>query len=369
MSSIWPSNYILHAPPQTPPPQTPPMSKRSHSSVAIGPAVLGSFRPAKSLAYHDDASITSLDFDTTGQYLVSAGVDKSIQLYDVHKGVRHKDIQSQKYGAHVARFTNRNLNCLYASTPAVGDDADHSVRYLSLTSKAYLRYFKGHKDQVTALEVHPVADTFVTAARDHCVKHWDLRTPHATGNVATASAACVAYDPHGVVFAVGQQPHDTAAGTVALYDTAHYERGPFVSAVVPSAAPEAWTRMEFGNNGKHVLVVTDAARHYVLDAFLGAHVATLVVGPAGPWLGFDYVLAGSACFTPDGKWVLAGTPHGDVAVFDLAAAKTVGPDKVLRPYTTVAGGLGPSKLVAFNPKLLSFATADNRVILWEPADA
>lgn len=346
------------------------MSKRSHSSVAISSHTLGSFLPAKSLAYHDDASITSLDFDGSGQYLVSAGVDKSIQLYDVHKGVRHKDIQSQKYGAHLARFTNHNLNCLYASTPGVADDADHSVRYLSLTSKAYLRYFKGHKDQVTTLEVSPVADTFVTAARDHTVKHWDLRTAHATGNLSTARPACVAYDPHGMVFAVGQAPAAGAPGAVALYDCAAYERGPFVTASVPAEGPEAWTRLEFANSGKYVLVCTDSARHYVVDAFLGRHVATLAVAPApaAPWLAFDYDAAGSACFTPDGKWVLAGTPHGAVAVFDLSTVKTLGADKVLRPHTMLAADLGPSKLVAFNPKLFSFATADNRVILWAPEE-
>lgn len=344
------------------------MSKRSHSSVAIDGAALASLRPAKSLAYHDDASITSLDFDGSGQYLLSAGVDKSIQLYDVHKGVRHKDIQSQKYGAHLARFTNRDLNCLYASTPTVGEAADHSVRYLSLTSKAYLRYFKGHKDQVLALEVHPVADTFVTAARDRTVKHWDLRTPHAAGNIATAAPAVVAYDPHGVVLAVALPPRGSAPGSLALYDAGHYERGPFACVAVPLAAPDDWTRLEFANNGKHVLVVTDGTCHYVMDALLGAHVATLAVAlPRG--LRFDYVLAGSACFSPDGKWVLAGTLDGAVAVFDLAAVKSLGPHKVLRPHATVPGGLGPCKLVAFNPRLLSLASADNRVILWAPEDA
>lgn len=338
------------------------MSKRSHSSVAIDSRTLGSLRPAKNLPYHDNASITSLDFDGSGQYLVSAGVDKSIQLYDVHKGVRHKDIQSQKYGAHLARFTNHDLNCLYASTPGVADDADHSVRYLSLTSKAYLRYFKGHKDQVTALEVNPVTDTFISAARDHTVKLWDLRTPHATGNVSTDCAA-VAYDPHGMVFAVAGTGPD--GSHVSLYDAAAYERGPFVSAPVPDGSK---TRMDFGNNGKYLLAVTDSAHHYVLDALLGKHVATLAVTPQqNPgWLAFDYVSAGSACFTPDGKWVLAGTPDGNVAVFDLSAVKSLGPDKVLRPQTTLAGGVGPSKLVAFNPKLLSIATADNLVVLWAP---
>ncbi|RCK66554.1 Set1 complex component swd2 [Candida viswanathii] len=76
---------------------------------------------------------------------------KSIQLYDCHKGTHVKDIQSQKYGAHSARFTHEELNCLYVSTPegalpprniTTGGEND-TIRYLSLNNNQYIRYFKG----------------------------------------------------------------------------------------------------------------------------------------------------------------------------------------------------------------------------------
>lgn len=338
------------------------MSRRSHSSLALNVDVLGSFQPAKSLLFHEDASITSLDFDISGQYLVSAGVDKSIQLYDFHKGVRHKDIQLQKYGAHLARFTNNELNCLYASTPVIHEEADHSIRYLSLATKSYLRYFKGHKDQVLALEVNPVTDMFLSASADHTVKTWDLRTSQPAGNISVGGVACVAYDPHGIVFAVA------VGHSVSLYDASNYERGAFAVADIPSSNKERYTKLEFSNNGRYVLVATDSSQHYLLDAFLGKLVARLSVTPERheAWLGFDYAAAGSACFTPDGKFVLAGSPQGYVAIFDLAGVKTIGADKTLRPQRKMDSALGPSKLLAFNPKLLSFASADNRVILWAP---
>lgn len=348
------------------------MSKKSGSSLPISDRALASFRPAKILSYHEGASVTSLDFDTSGQYLISSGVDKSIQLYDCHKGIRYKDIQSQKYGAHLAKFTHTDLNCLYASTPPVlGDDADHSVRYLSLTTKSYLRYFKGHKDQVTGLEVNPVTDTFLTASADHTVKHWDLRTPSCVGSIGVGQTSVVAFDPQGIIFAVGIDGKDSSGselgkGSVSLYDVASLERGPFLTVAVAGGAGEKWTKLEFANNGKYLLVGTDSSQHYLLDAILGKVLAQLVLTQEHHkgWLDFDYSSAGSVCFTPDGKFVVAGSPHGTLAIFDLS--KLDGTTKQLYPFKVIDGKQGITKVLAFDPKLYTLATADDRVVLWAP---
>ncbi|SGZ48843.1 CIC11C00000004806 [Sungouiella intermedia] len=347
------------------------MSKRSASSLPITDKILASFRPSKILSYHDGASVTCLDFDNTGQYLISSGVDKSIQLYDCHKGVRYKDVQSQKYGAHLAKFTHNDLNCLYASTPQVeGDDADHSIRYLSLTSKSYLRYFRGHKDQVTALEVNPVSDTFLTASADHTVKHWDLRTATCMGSLGMGQTSVIAFDPHGIVFAVGRGPTEQSGGVqgfISLYDVASFERGAFLTVSVAGVHGEKWTKLEFSNNGKYLLVGTDSSQHYLLDAILGKQVAKLVLTQEyhKGWLHFDYSSTGSVCFTPDGRFVIAGSPHGTLAIFDLS--KLEGKDtKHLYPFKVLDGKQGVTKVIAFDPKLYTFASADDSVVLWAP---
>lgn len=352
------------------------MSKRS-SSLPISDRIVNLFRPAKSLSYHDGASVTSLDFDQSGQFLISAGVDKSIQLYDCLKGIRYKDIQLQKYGAHVAKFTHGDLNCLYASTPPVeSTDADHSIRYLSLTTKSYLRYFKGHKDQVTGLDVNPVTNTFLSASADHTVKHWDLRTPTCTGSIGMGQTPVVAFDAQGLIFAAGLDAAE-GPGHLRLYDVSSYERGPFLTVPVAGVAGERWTKLEFANSGKYILIGTDSLQHYLLDAILGKLAARLVLTQEhhSGWLLFDYLSAGSVCFTPDGRFVLAGSPHGTIAIFDLAKLakdpKDVNPIdshdlKVLYPVKVVDGKQGVTKVVAFDPKLFTFATADDQVVLWAP---
>lgn len=401
------------------------MSKKSGSSLPLSDRTIASIRPAKCLQYHEGASVTSLDFDNSGQFLILAGVDRSIQLYDCHKGVRHKDIQSQKYGAHLARFTHTDLNCLYALTPPVlGDDADHSVRYLLLLLKSYLRYFKGHKDQVTQLEVNPLTDTFLTSSLDHTVKHWDLRTPTCVGSIGVGQNSVVAFDPQGIVFAVGKdgngrgggeangngkeaesqdnssQAHELSQangssqlngstqgsglngslqlngssqshvssqshqGKVSFYDVGAPERGPFLTLKIAGVPGEKYTKLEFSNNGKYLLIGTDSSQHYLLDAILGKLIAKLVLTQEyhRGWLDFQYASAGSVCFSPCGKFVIAGSPHGTLAIFDLS--KLDGPR--LLPFKVIDGKQGITKVLAFDPKLYTLATADDRVVLWTP---
>lgn len=337
------------------------LSKKLTTTVALSDSILASFQPSKGLSYHEGASITSLDFDTTGQYLVSAGVDKSIQVYDCYKGSRHKEVQSQKYGAHLARFTH-SFECLYASTPlSDGQDPDHSIRYLSLSTKSYLRYFKGHKDQVLQLEVNPLTDTFMTSAADHTVKFWDLRTSSPTGNIGISTNCVVAYDPRGIVFVTASNSnHD---GQVSFYDANSYEKGPFLVSDIDSG-DELWTKVEFSNNGRYLLISTNTYKHYILDAILGKLAATIMVSGPCSWPTLDYISTGSTCFTPDGKSVLAGMTNGNVAVFTLLDLKQGSENRDLHPFTTLKSNHSAAKIVSFNPKLLTFASADDKVILW-----
>lgn len=359
---------------------------RPSSSLPISEQVVGTFSPQKSLSHHQETSITSLDYSELGQFLISAGIDRSIQLYDVHKGVHHRDIQSQKYGAHTAKFAGADLNCLYASTPS-NSEVDHQIRYLLLVNKTYLRYFKGHKEQVTAIEVNPLSESFLSASLDRTVKLWDFRSASAEGNLDVGQPSVVAYDAQGIVFAVGKYPGPQSGGSsgkVAFYDLTLFDKGPFLEVDVKTLPGAVWNKIEFANNGKLLLILTDSPEHYVLDAFTGQLLTTLLAGPVrspytGDWMTFKYPSSGSSCFSPCGRFVVAGTPRSTVAFFDLTAIKTTeggshhvslgdNPRQV-RPWKSISTGGSVARTVAFNPKLLSFATSDNSVILWLPLAA
>jgi COMPASS component SWD2 len=63
-----------------------------------------------------DKPITSLDFDDKGELLVTAGADETLQLYNCLEGKYVTTVNSQKYGAHLARFTHQSNSVVYAST-------------------------------------------------------------------------------------------------------------------------------------------------------------------------------------------------------------------------------------------------------------
>lgn len=64
--------------------------------------------------------ITSLDFDDQGDYLVAAGDDETIQIFDIKEGKSTKTVPSKKYGVHLARFTHHSRQVLHASTKVDG---------------------------------------------------------------------------------------------------------------------------------------------------------------------------------------------------------------------------------------------------------
>jgi COMPASS component SWD2 len=109
---------------------------------------------------------------------------------------------------------------------------------------------------------------------------------------------CVAFDPSAKVFALGMK------GSIRLYSIQDMTNGPFlaqnvIDGVLLTNQPE-WTKIEFSNDGKYILVSTRGNVLYLLDAFEGKLLHRLVghINPMGISL--------QGCFTPDAKYVLCG---------------------------------------------------------------
>ena len=386
------------------------------SSLKLDASTLAGFRPAQAFSkcaprHH----LTSLDFDDTGEWLVTCSTDDSLQLYDCRDAKHSKTLFSKKYGCHLARFTHRHTNVVYASTKE-----NDTLRYLSLHDNSFVRYFKGHIDRVTTLELSPLDDTFLSAAADDTVRLWDLRSPDAQGllNIPAPSMAC--WDPTGAVFVVGSQ----LTGHISLYDVRTFDRKPFATFHLednaflskfsyPPRMPE-WQRIEVSNDGKLILVVTWGEAHYILDAFSGALFARLIgirsvcrqlpstnanlpnTPGAAQKYGAGAHGSGDCCFTPDAKHVVAGSADGSLAIWDLTMPigrdRSLAPSKMIKPpsagnaaslFNTGGSGSGASSgfgqkndtsnagmdrpaLVAFNPRYAMLTTADSNLYMWLP---
>lgn len=262
-----------------------------------------------------------------------------------------------------------------------------AIRYLATHDNSFIRYFEGHEGDVTCLTVHPGNDTFISCSQDNTVRLWDTQVRYFQGQLNLKSPTLAAYDPAGMVFAVACP----SAGTILLYDLRNYDKAPFTTIDIveqgrrtdPQYLVKGWTKLEFSNDGKSLLLGTKGSGHLLLDAFEGTMKAYLhkpqagtkrlapgETDPAGTANGGTDTASpklldssGDCCFAPDGRFVLSGSSKKGVLVWDTRNAGNEG--KVMEPTWTL-----PDKreaaVIAFNPRFNFFASADQELVFWLP---
>lgn len=336
--------------------------------------VIATFRPSRLFPGTTKAAYTSIDFDDSGEFLLLARTDDTIQLYNTKAGAYAKDLKSQKYGCALARFTHHSTSIIYASTKV-----DDGIRYLSMHDNSFIRYFKGHEDRVTSLCVSPSSDHFLSASLDNTVRLWDCRSPNAQGQLEFESPYLVAYDASASVIAIASPP----AQTVLMYDLRNYDKPPFVAFDLEATERDyvrygqkpgqGWTGMEFSNNGKYLLVSTSGPGHYLLDAFDGHLVhylrrpstSSTRLAPGDPLSETAPAYTqGDASFAPDGRYVIGGN-GGKSGLLVWDAQEEPRPDKVLEPTYELPSSK-TAAVVAYNPRHNFIASADKDLTMWVP---
>ncbi|KAF2238900.1 WD repeat-containing protein-like protein [Viridothelium virens] len=333
--------------------------------------VITTFRPSRRFQPESSkTSVTSLDFDDTGELSVVARDDDTLHLYNCKSGKHAKELKSQKYGVHLARFTHNAQSLIYASTKQ-----DDGIRYLSSHDNSYIRYFKGHTDTVTSIALSPASDTFLSCSRDNTVRFWALNSANAQGQLNLHAAYLCAFDPSATVIAIASPPTQT----ILLYDSRNYDKAPFASfetrdfeqKYTPQTAGREWSKLEFSNDGRNLLLSTNSgAGHFVLDAFDGVLRWFCAIdsgsGPSGRTSPSDkggIAGQGDACFSPDGRYLLSGCGRNAILVWDVNSPKN--PEKILRPMTELPGP-GKAAVVGYNPKHNLVCSADKDLIFWLP---
>lgn len=279
--------------------------------------------------------------------------------------------------------------CLDSGILTIG--TSDAIRYLATHDNSFIRYFEGHEAPVTSLTVHPGSDNFISCSQDNTVRIWDTQTKHWQGQLYLKSPFLSAIDPSGMVFAIGCP----TSGSVLLYDMRNYDKVPFATIDVLDKCRrvdsqhlmKGWTKLEFSNDGKSLLLGTKGNGHFLLDAFEGnlkaylhrptggtkrlAAGETAAVAAAANGASSTSAAetaggvesSGDCCFAPDGRFVLSGCAKQDVLVWDTLAQPPE--SKVLEPSWTLSDKR-EAAVLAFNPRFNFFATADQDLVLWLP---
>ncbi|KAI9005953.1 WD40-repeat-containing domain protein [Gaertneriomyces semiglobifer] len=325
-------------------------------------SIISSFEVARVFTEHTP---TSLDFDDSGELLITSGADDALRVWDCLNGTPKEKVYSKKYGCTHAKFTHSRASVIYASTKE-----DDTIRYLSLHDNIYLRYFRGHTSPVSSLEMSPQDDHFLSASVDGTVRLWDLKAPHCQGflripstNTSTNSSSTppsICFDQTGKVFTI------SSGQWTKLYDLRNFDKGPFTTFTLPSNpnsnsisnsnSNSGIYHSEFSNDGKLLLVATGEGVH-VLDGFSGAihqsHPNTTTTNS-------NNNTGCKPCFSPDAQFVFTGGDDSSIRVFSTTTSTSTDGGK----QVALLKCMDTPRILRFNPKWEVLVSAERGVVVW-----
>lgn len=240
----------------------------------------------------------------------------------------------------------------------------------------FLRYFRGHTAPVTSLTLCPASDTFLSCSLDNTIRLWNLQSPSPQARLNLSTPYLAAYDPSATVIAIAS----ASTHSILLYDLRNYDKPPFATFdmrpyLTPqqAAAPTPpWTKLEFSNDGKSLLLASNSSTgHLLLDAFDGqlkAHCPRSIAHPTnlGPPPGQPGHLGqGDVCFSADGRYLIGGSGGDrDAIVWDTQGQVEV-ETRQLKPMCSLPCKV-PTRVAEWNPRYNMMASADREVVFWLP---
>lgn len=229
---------------------------------------------------------------------------------------------------------------------------------------------------MTSIALCPSSDQFVSCSKDNTVRLWNLGSPNHFGLLNLHAPYLACYDPSATVIAIASPP----THSILLYDVRNFDKPPFASFDLLELeqrflGPQGgeWTKMEFTNDGKSLIVATTGSGHFVLDAFSGdiTHFCYRKAGHSGRLgpgatksAGTSGALGqGDVCATPDGQFLVGGSGEDGLLIWDIS--KSPSANNYLEPMETLPG-YGKAAIVGYNPRTNLLASADKDLLLWQP---
>lgn len=315
-----------------------------------------------------DGSISSLDFNKAGDYLVMSTKESSIHLIDALAGVERKKIYTKSHGIGTVKYTHHNYGVLVSS-----ERKSHDIRYLSLYDNRYLRFYSGHSDFVVSLSMNPTEDYFISSSLDNTVCLWSLcnTSPIAKLQIpSNCERPFVAYDAAGLIFGVLCYDSSTKSHRIKLFDARSYDAGPFQDIapdkslieatlsknlqLLPSQTQRAlqaqWSSFEFSPDGQKILVNTTSDLMLVLDSFSSSTEPVAITGRKN-----DIGMNLGACFSADAQSIVTGNDDNELQVYDTFNGEMRG---------TLTGHVAPVGCVKCNPRYDIMAAGCVNLALW-----
>jgi WD40 repeat protein len=296
-------------------------------------AQLWDLQQGTSYTLEHGGAVTAIAFSPRGSLAVTGSMDQTVRAWDPRTGQGR--ILGERLGALSYLAFSRDGGLLASGA------AEGQLRLWNLdTGKSEL--LGSHEGRINEILFSRDGRLVATSSDDRSARLWELATGHSRtlrGHQGAAYSmdfspdgewyAVGSYDATTRVYAVKAQPNRLLAKTAVALNT-----------LVPSPS------------GQHIATVGGDGLLRLFDRATGATLLEERLGGGEPR---------STQFSPDGRWLAAGTQEGQVLLWGIAAS-------AVQPVRQLTGHAGPVTALAFRRDGQSLATADatGEIRLWEP---
>ncbi|RYR31612.1 hypothetical protein Ahy_B01g056444 [Arachis hypogaea] len=119
-----------------------------------------------------EGAVLSARFNADGNYCLSCGKDRTIRLWNPHRGIHIKTYKShgrEVRDVHVTSDNSKLCSC----------GGDRQIFYWDVATGRVIRKFRGHDGEVNAVKFNEYSSVVVSAGYDQSLRSWDCRS-HST---------------------------------------------------------------------------------------------------------------------------------------------------------------------------------------------
>eukprot|EP01104_Vermistella_antarctica_P014135 TRINITY_DN4403_c0_g3_i1.p1 TRINITY_DN4403_c0_g3~~TRINITY_DN4403_c0_g3_i1.p1 ORF type:complete len:321 (-),score=58.93 TRINITY_DN4403_c0_g3_i1:76-1038(-) len=277
--------------------------------------------------------VLSVRFNDSGSYFMSCSHDRTIRLWNPHKGTSIKTYVGHSYEVRDVQITKDNGR--FASC-----GGDRTVYLWDVGTGQVIRKFRGHDTKVNCVRFNSDDSVLITAGSDRSARVWDMRArsfePIQIMRHATDSITSVCVTAHEIVTG-------SMDGCVRTYDIRQGKlKTDHISKPVTCVSISKDTNCLLVSTLDDCIRLLDRETGELLNTYKGHrnHVYTL-----------------GSCFSNDDAFVISGSEDHSIHCWELVDAK---------PEQTMEGHSKAVACVAYHPTecMLLSGSADGSVAVW-----
>lgn len=119
-----------------------------------------------------EGAVLAVRFNTDGNYCLSCGKDRTIRLWNPHRGLHIKT-----YKAHARDV--RDVHVTGDNSKICSCGGDRNIFYWDVSTGRVIRKFRGHDNEVNSVKFNEYGAAIISAGYDRTVRAWDCRS-HST---------------------------------------------------------------------------------------------------------------------------------------------------------------------------------------------